>query len=149
MFMTTYRKLRTRKTLNDFSVQIRTFLLPLSLKVLRHKERDTIFLCWLFHLAPSSRGARSTQIRHASASPKSRPSRPLSSFNSQTFFEIPQNLRALPVRDVIPILSPCFSSRAIVTSQSDTSALRVHALTLASSLHLTNPCVEPKGSQPN
>ena len=34
----------------DFLVQVRNFLLPLSLKVFQHKERDTIFLCWLFHL---------------------------------------------------------------------------------------------------
>ena len=31
----------TRKTRNDFLVQVRNFLLPLNLKVLRHKERDT------------------------------------------------------------------------------------------------------------
>ena len=78
-----------------------------------------------------------------------KPSRPASSFNSLTFFEIPQILRALPVCDVIRTPSPCSSSWAIVTSLSDTSALRAHPLTPASSLHLTNPCAEPKGSQPN
>ena len=36
-----HRNLETRKTRNDFSVQVRNFLLPLSLKVFRHKERDT------------------------------------------------------------------------------------------------------------
>ena len=69
-----HRNLEIRKTRNDFSVQVRTFLLPLSLKVLRLKERDTIFLCWLFHLAPISRGVRNAQIRLASASAKSRTS---------------------------------------------------------------------------
>ena len=44
--------LEIRKTHNDFSVQVRTFLLPLSLKVLRHKERGTIFQFLLFHLPP-------------------------------------------------------------------------------------------------
>ena len=39
----------------DFFVQVRNFLLPLSLKVFRHKERDTIFLCWLFHLPTPAR----------------------------------------------------------------------------------------------
>ena len=39
------------KNTYDFLVQVRNFLLPLSLKVFRHKERDTIFVCWLFHLA--------------------------------------------------------------------------------------------------
>ena len=32
--------LEIQKTRNDFSVQVRNFLLPLSLKVLRHKERE-------------------------------------------------------------------------------------------------------------
>ena len=36
-----HRNLEIWKTRNDFSVQVRNFLLPLSLKVLRHKERDT------------------------------------------------------------------------------------------------------------
>ena len=39
-----------QKNTYDFFVQVRNFLLPLSLKVFRHKERDTIFLYWLFHL---------------------------------------------------------------------------------------------------
>ena len=35
-----HRNLEIRKTRNDFFVQVRNFLLPLSLKVLRHKERE-------------------------------------------------------------------------------------------------------------
>ena len=35
-----HRNLETRKTLDDFFVQVRNFLLPLSLKVLRHKKRE-------------------------------------------------------------------------------------------------------------
>ena len=31
-----------KKALDDFLVQVRNFLLPLSLKVFRHKERDTL-----------------------------------------------------------------------------------------------------------
>ena len=38
---------------------------------------------------------------------------------------------------------------AIVTSLSDTSAPRACTWTLALMLHLSNPCTEPKGSQPN
>ena len=45
-----HRNLEIRKTCNDFFVQVRTFLLPLSVKVLRHQERGTLFLFWLFHL---------------------------------------------------------------------------------------------------
>ena len=36
-----HRNHETRKNTYDFFVQVRNFLLPLSLKVLRHKERDT------------------------------------------------------------------------------------------------------------
>ena len=93
-------------------------------------------------LAPISRGAHSAQIRLASAS-----QRLVSTL--LTFFKFPKILRALPVRDVIRTPSPYSSSRAIVTSLSDMSALRGRALIPASSLHLTNPCAEPKGSQPN
>ena len=43
----------TRKTRNDFLVQVRNFLLPLNLKVLRHKERDThSFYSGFFYLHP-------------------------------------------------------------------------------------------------
>ena len=113
-------------------------------------RRETQSLYAVFIIWPLSRAApiarKFAWLRRAS---ESRPSRPASSFNSVTFFEIPQILRALPVRDVIRSPSSCSSSLAIVTSLSDTSALCAHALTPASSLHLTNPCAEPKGSQPN
>ena len=36
-----HRNLETQKTLDDFLVQVRNFLLSLSLNLLRHKERDT------------------------------------------------------------------------------------------------------------
>ena len=55
--------------------------------------------------------------------PKVEPLRSASSFNSPTFFEIPQILRALPVREVTHTLLPVSSSQAIVTSLSDMSAL--------------------------
>ena len=42
-----------------------------------------------------------------------------------------------------------FPSRAIVTSLRDTSALHARAWTPVLKLHLSNPCTEPKGSQPN
>ena len=88
-------------------------------KRFRHKERHTIFLCWLLHLAPISCGTHGTQIRLTSANLL----RPGSSFNSLTFFEIPKILRALLVRDVTRTFSPVSSSQAIGTSLSDMSAL--------------------------
>ena len=66
-----------------------------------------------------------------------------------TFFKFHKILRALPVRDVTCTSSPVSSSQAIVTSLSDMSALCARTLPPASRLHLTNPCAEPKGSQPN
>ena len=70
-------------------------------------------------------------------------------FNSLAFFKYFTNLSALPVRDVIRTQSPV-SSRTIVTSLSDTAIRpRVPVLTHASMLLLTNPCAEPKYSQPN
>ena len=53
MFITyIHRTQESRNTKNtyDFLVQVRNILLPLSLKVFRHKERDTIFIYWLFPL---------------------------------------------------------------------------------------------------
>ena len=56
-----HRNLETRKTLDDFFVQVRNFLLSLSLKVLRHKERETqsfysgFFICPLTRVAPATR----------------------------------------------------------------------------------------------
>ena len=40
MCETCIKNLEIRKTRNDFSVQLRNFLLPLNLKVVRHKERE-------------------------------------------------------------------------------------------------------------
>ena len=47
-----HRNLETRKTRNDFLVQVQNFLLPLSLKVLRHKKRDTHSFYSGFSMSP-------------------------------------------------------------------------------------------------
>ena len=62
-------------------------------------------------------------VRHPRRANSSRLSEPQKSnllvwrlvFNSLNFLQIPQNLRALPVRDVTRTLSPVSSSQAIVT----------------------------------
>ena len=75
-----HRNLEIRKTRNDFSVQVRNFLLPLSLKVLRHKERDThSFYSSLFISHPPSRATPAQGLREQV---KVDPSRSVSSFNS-------------------------------------------------------------------
>ena len=96
-----HRNPEIRKTRNDFLVQVRNLLLPLSLKVLR--ERYRFFLFWLFHLPPPILcGSSSAQIRLASASPESRPFSFGVSFSTQLtdFFKIAKILRALPMCDV-------------------------------------------------
>ena len=144
-----HRNLEIRKTRNDFSVQVRNFLLPLSLKVLRHKKRDThsfysgFYICLPPHLV--------RRLPKASAS--KRKSTLLVRYpvlNSTNFLDkIPQILRALPVRDVIRTCQPHFPS-GLLWHLWVTRPLRAHARQhLCSSLHLTNPCAEPKGSQPN
>ena len=117
-----HRNLETRKTRNDFLVQVRKFLLPLSLKVLRHKEREAqsfysgFFICPPPHL-----------VRHL---PKASASKRKSTLlvrcpvlNSTNFLQILPKSSALFRCVTSPALrNPRFSSRAIVTSLSDTSA---------------------------
>ena len=123
---------KTRKTRNDFLVQIRKFLLPLSLKVLRHKERDTHSIYSGFSIYPPSRAAPvARKFVWPLRAPKVDPSRSVSNLNSTNWlFQISQN-------------PPCasgawrhshslaqFPSRvSIVTSLSDTSYPRVRANT--------------------
>ena len=111
MFITyIHRSKESRNTKNtyDFLVQVRNFLLPLGLKVLRHKERDThsfysgFFICPPYH-------HHHHLVRHlpkASASKRKSTvfSRGRTQLNSD-FFKIPKILRAraLPVHDVIHI----------------------------------------------
>ena len=91
------------------------------------------FLIWpLSRAAPMARKFVSPQ-----RAPKVEPPRSASSFNSLTIFEIPQILRALPVRDIPRTLSPVSSSQAIVTSLSDMSALCAR-----SRYHLHQGCTE-------
>ena len=100
-------------------------------------ERYTFFLFWLFHCPPPNAcGARSAQIRLASASPES----------NWLFSNPPQILRAR-FRYMISFTSPG-PGIFILTSVNDTSFPRARQHQ-CSSLHLTNPCTEPKGSQPN
>ena len=58
--------LKHEKT-HDFLVQVWNFILPLSLKVFRHKERDTIFLYW-FSISPKPCATPATRPRQASES---------------------------------------------------------------------------------
>ena len=118
-----HRNLETRKTLDDYFVQVGNFLLPLSLKVLQHKEREApSFYSGFFIHPPPTRVAPATKV---SASERKSTVFPRVRFhlNSLTFSKSPKVLRALPVRDVIRTVLPRFPCRLIVTSLSDTSAM--------------------------
>ena len=126
------------KNTYDFLVQVRNFLLPLSLKVFRHKKRDTIVLCWLFNLShPNTCGACNAQIRLAS---------PRSHSQLTDFSQISAHASGA-WRHSHPLFYP-LSGIFIMISLNDTSALHAREL-LHSCLHLTKPCTESKGSLPN
>ena len=63
-----HRNPETRKTRNDFLVQVRNFLLPLSLKVLRHKERYAHSFYSGFSICPPPKKKHVHTRRKASAS---------------------------------------------------------------------------------
>ena len=142
------RNLDIRKTGNDFSVQVRNFLLSLSLKVFRHKERDkhSFYSGFLFHHPPHH------LVWHL---PKASASKRKSTLlvrcpvlNSTDFFKIPKSSERFRCMTPSHLLAP-FPIWAIVTSLSDMLAPRARAWTPVLMLHLSNPCTEPKGSQPN
>ena len=145
------------KNTYDDLVQVWNFLLPLSLKVLRHKEeRCTIFLWWLFHLppitcAPYTRPLawlqRALKVNHLPPSQEPNPTQ----LNWLTFFQNPPNpLCALPVHDVIhmPKSQPSVWDFHVDICEQHIPPQRAcqHP---RPSLHPTNPCAELKGSQPN
>ena len=141
------RNLEIRKKRNDFSVQVRTFLLPLSLKVLRHKERGTIFLFWLFHLPPPQHVWHPPQ-RSPRAS-ESQSSRSVSSSQLTDFFQISQNpLRASGAWRHSHSLASV-SHLGLLWYLWVTHPLCARTWSPALMLHLSNPCTKPKGSQPN
>ena len=143
------RNLEIRKTRNDFSIQVRNFLLPLSLKVVRHNERGRIFLFWLFHLHPAiSCGTRHKGLREQAKANRHFRSPVLNSTN-WLFQNLPKSSVRFQCMTSITLANLRFLFRAIVTSLSDTSALRTRVWTPVLMLHLTNRCAEPKGSQPN
>ena len=140
-----HRNLEIRKTRNDFSVQVRNLLLPLSLKVLRHKERDThsfysgFFICTplLRHRpkASASKQKSTLLVRCPVLNPTHWP------------FQNPPRERFRCMTSFTSTGYP-FNRIFISTYLNDTSSphARQHQ---CSSLHLTKPYAEPKGSQPN
>ena len=133
------------KNTYDFLVQARNLLLPLSLKVLRHKERDThsfysgFFICSPISCAPVTRPPRASE---------SQPSSPEAGLNSTNwlFQNLPKSFARFRCMKSFALSSP-ISIWAIVTSEWHVRP--AHVWTPALMLHLSNPCTELKGSQPN
>ena len=104
-----------------------------------------------FFIWPLSRAAPMTRkFVSPQQAPKVEPPRSATSFNSSNFLRNPQN----PPRASGACRHPHFVTHFIISGYCDIAewhvrSMRAHALPLASRLHLTNPCTEPKGSQPN
>ena len=122
----------TTKTRNDFLVQVRNFLLPLSLKVLRHKERYTHSFYSGFSICPPPTCVAPVfrplaWLRRAS---ESQPSSPEAELNSTNWlFQNPQNPLRASSAWRHPHSVATFPFWVIVTSLSDTSAPRVRVTT--------------------
>ena len=117
-----HRNLETRKMRNDFFVQVRNFLLPLSLKVLRHKEREAqSFYPGFFICSPPQHVCHLPQM-----SPRASESQ-LSSPDAGLFLNLPKSIARFQCVTSFALASLRFPSLAIVTSLSDSSAL--HART--------------------
>ena len=132
----------TRKTRNDFLVQVRNLVLPLSKRFRHMEERCTIFLWWLFHLP--HRPSRAAPVAHKfvwpQRAPKVDPSLSESSSQLLTFSNLPKSsAHASSAWHHSHLWSHPLSGIFILTSVNDTSSphARQH---LCSSLHLTNPC---------
>ena len=145
------RNLEIRKTRNDFFVQVRNFfLLPLSLKVLRHKGRRAQCFYSGFSSAPppNTCGTRHKGL-HEQAKTNRLPHEPGLISTPWLFQNLPKSSARFGCVTSFALSSARFPSRAIVTSLSDTSAPPARVWTPVLMLHLTNPCAEPKSSQPN
>ena len=142
-----HRNLETRKTLDDFFVQVRNFLLPLSLRVLRHKEREAqSFYSVFFHVPPPN---LVRPLPKASASKRK---------STLLFRCLVSTLQLSSNSQNPPRASGAWCHSHSVTPFSisgycDISEWHVRsarsAWTPVLMLHLSNPCTEPKGSQPN
>ena len=124
-------------------MQVRNFLLPLSLKVFRHKEeRGTIFLWRLFHPPHTTCGTH----RKPSASSESQPSPSDAKTPLSDFFQFSKILGAR-FRCMTSFTSPhpvIFSIWGIYFAISEWHILPACAWTPALMLHLTNPCAKRK-----
>ena len=142
-----HRNLEIRKTRNEFFLQVRNFLLPLSLKVLRHKEREEqSFYSGFFICPPPTRVAPPTKV---SAKANRLLPRQVSSQLLTDFFKISQNPRRASGAWRHSHSLSSVSHLGLLWHIWVTRPLCVRTWTPVLMLHLANPCAEPKGSQVN
>ena len=143
-----HRNLEIRKTSNDFFVQVRNFLLSLSLKVFRHKERHNLSIL-AFSSAPISCSTRHKATGLASASERKPTVFPEAGLISTNFHQnSPNPRRASGAWRHLHPLAPV-SHLGLLWHLWVTRPLWARDWIPVLMLHLTNPCSEPKGSQPN
>ena len=153
MFIYIYRERaqESRNTENtyDFFVQVLNFLLPLSLKVLRHKESESqsfyasFFICFPLHL-----------LRHL---PKASVSKRKATLLVRclvstilTFSKSPKSsARFRCVMSFALAIRRFSSGLSWYVQVTRPLCARARAWTPVLMLHLSNPCPVPKGSQPN
>ena len=132
-----HRNPETRKIRNDFLVQVRNFLLPLSLKVLRYKKREAQSFYSGFFICPPLLQSRAAPAQGLHVQAKvNRLLRQLSTQLNSThwlFKNSPNPLHASGAWHHSHLLTP-FPIWAIVTSLSDTYSPPAH-------VHL-NACVD-------
>ena len=155
MFITyIHRTLESRNTKNtyDFLVQVLNFFLPLSLKVLRHKERDThSFYSGFFICLPSRAAPVARKFVWPLRTPKVDTFRSVSSsqLNSLTFSKSPKSSVHFRCVTSSALSSPVSHLGYWDISEWHVRSTRARAWTPALMLHQSNPCTELEGSQPN
>ena len=124
--------------------------------VLRHKRRDThSFYSGFFICPPPSRAApvarKFVWLRRASKSHPYSPEAGLNStqLNSLTFSKSLKSSARLRCVTSPALCIPVSHLGYCDISEWHVHSARARAWTPASMLHLSNPCTEPKGSQPN
>ena len=127
-------------------VQVRNFLLPLSLKVFRHKEIDTIFLSWLFHLPQTTcctyhKSSVSFKSQLSSLEAKTQLHVWRQELNSLTFSQISAHASGLWRHSHSPVTIPIWDFYFDIC---EWHILPARAWTPALMLHLTNPCAKWK-----
>ena len=147
MFVTyIHRKKGSRNTKNtyDFLVQVRNFLLPLSLKVLRHRERDAHSFYSGFSICPHQHVWHPPQGHWPGFGKQAKvdPSRSVSSSQlSLTFSKSSKSFAHFRC-----VTSPAISSSVSHLGHFDISEWHIRSARARE--HLSNLCVEPKESRP-